>query len=165
MGGSPSFCCRASAMTRNARRPMFIRLNRDKASLLHARQTVYQEQRHICSRNRVNRNVMGMFIGNAVITLYKINCKCISSLQLKRCTFILVVNLIFKAQTESKLFFTFLSGWGRQIKVSALFTSGLRLKALAGFPTLSRSNMISFMAKSSLSWTENERTGVTGFQR
>ena len=51
-------------------------------------------------------------------------------------------------------------GW-----MSTLFTSGLRLKALAGFPTLSRSNMISFMAKSSLSWKEGKHTGVTGFQR
>ena len=37
IGGSPSFCCRASAITRNARRPMFIRWNTGKASLLYAR--------------------------------------------------------------------------------------------------------------------------------
>ncbi len=31
IGGSPSFCCRASAITKNARRPMFIRWDTDKA--------------------------------------------------------------------------------------------------------------------------------------
>lgn len=55
MGGSPSFCCRASAITRNARRPMFIRWNTDKIQHpQYVPESVYQEQWQICSKDWVN---------------------------------------------------------------------------------------------------------------
>lgn len=41
IGGSPSFCWRASAITRNARRPMFIRWKTDTAPVF---MPVFQEQ-------------------------------------------------------------------------------------------------------------------------
>lgn len=38
--------------------------------------------------------------------------------------------------------------------VCVIITSGFKLKALADFPTLSRSHIISFIAKSSLSYSQ-----------
>lgn len=45
-----------------------------------------------------------------------------------------------------------------EIQKRAIRTSGLRLKAFAGFPTQRKSKMISFIAKSNRSCSEKEKT-------